>query len=218
MNRQFIILIIIILTILFLYKTQENITSESGKTLSDEALQNIASVYNTQNMIVTNLNATNQAIFKDTKMSGNLNVSGTITGNVVGNLTGNVVGNVVGNVTGNINSPNSQYILKMEDGKNGDNLVIYDNSGNVYKKMKQWVYKGCYRDNRKRVLSDYPGDLGVSNCQKYAEFNKYKYMASQYGGQCFAGNNDPTVLGAGDANQCNNYDGGAWTNQVWEYK
>jgi microcystin-dependent protein len=57
--KYVIIGIIILLALLFLYDKQENITStDSGKTLSDEALQNIASVYNTQNMTVTNLNIT----------------------------------------------------------------------------------------------------------------------------------------------------------------
>jgi len=62
-TKYIIILIIIIIAILFLYKKQENVTStDSGKTLSDEALQIIASVYNKQNMVVTNLNATNNII------------------------------------------------------------------------------------------------------------------------------------------------------------
>ena len=46
-------------------------------------------------MIVTNLNATNQTLLKDTKISGDLNVSGTIIGNVTGNLTGNVSSNTI---------------------------------------------------------------------------------------------------------------------------
>lgn len=57
--KYVIIGIIILLALLFLYDKQENITStDSGKTLSDEALQYIASVYNTQNMILTNLKVT----------------------------------------------------------------------------------------------------------------------------------------------------------------
>lgn len=41
-----------------LYNKKENITSDSGKTLSDEALQNIASVYNNKNLTVSNLTVT----------------------------------------------------------------------------------------------------------------------------------------------------------------
>ena len=58
MNKYYIIFAIIIIAIIFLYNQKENITSDSGKTLSNEALQYIASVYNTQNMTVTNLNVT----------------------------------------------------------------------------------------------------------------------------------------------------------------
>ena len=113
MDKQFIILILIIILFLIIltYKKQENITSDSGKTLSDEALQSIASVYNTQNMIVTNLNATNQAIFKDTKISGNLNVSGTITGNVTGNVTGNAnINTLSSNISGSPINVNSYFL------------------------------------------------------------------------------------------------------------
>jgi len=92
MNKNIIFGLIIILAILFLYKKQENAQSDSGKTLSDEALQNIASVYNTQNMTITNLITTNLANIKNAQISGNLNVSGTITGNVVGNVKGDING------------------------------------------------------------------------------------------------------------------------------
>jgi len=40
-----VLLIIIIILVMNLYNKKENITSDSGKTLSDEALQNIAKVY-----------------------------------------------------------------------------------------------------------------------------------------------------------------------------
>jgi uncharacterized ion transporter superfamily protein YfcC len=59
MKDQYIIIVILILiAVLFLYKYQENITSDSSKTLSDEALQNIASVYNNKDMTITNLKVT----------------------------------------------------------------------------------------------------------------------------------------------------------------
>lgn len=108
-DKHIIIVILILIAVLFLYKYQENITSDSEKTLSNEALQSIASVYNTQNMIVTNLNATNQTNLKDTKISGNLDVSGSITGNVTGNLT----------------SANGKYSLNIsDDGK----ITLYNDS------------------------------------------------------------------------------------------
>ena len=37
-------------------------------------------LYNSSNMVVTNLNATGQTLLKDTKISSNLNVSGSIFG------------------------------------------------------------------------------------------------------------------------------------------
>ena len=71
-TKYIIILIIIIIAILFLYKKQENVTStDSGKTLSDEALQIIASVYNTQNLTATNITATGKINGKLCSPNGN---------------------------------------------------------------------------------------------------------------------------------------------------
>ena len=53
-----LLIIIIIILVMNLYNKKENITSDSGKTLSDEALQNIASVYNNKNLTVSNLTVT----------------------------------------------------------------------------------------------------------------------------------------------------------------
>ena len=65
-TKYIIALIIILIAILFLYKQRENLDA-SG--LSNEALQNIASVYNNQNMQVTNLKVTN-----DMNVSGKISV------------------------------------------------------------------------------------------------------------------------------------------------
>jgi microcystin-dependent protein len=66
-----IILLIVIIIILVnnLYNRQENITSDSGKTLSDEALQNIASVYGDSKNTVSfnNVNITGNTIFTQFK-------------------------------------------------------------------------------------------------------------------------------------------------------
>lgn len=53
-----LLIIIIIIFVMNMYNKKENITTDSGKTLSDEALQNIASVYNNKNLTVTNLTVT----------------------------------------------------------------------------------------------------------------------------------------------------------------
>ncbi len=92
MDRKIIIIILIILIIglIIIYKKQENLDSTtSTPVLSNEAIQTIASVYNNQNMKVTNLEA-----------------SGTITGNFEGSLSGDLIGNVTGDVSGNITSDN----------------------------------------------------------------------------------------------------------------
>jgi hypothetical protein len=74
MKFKYVLLtIIIILTILFLYNKQENIDSTNTlQNLSNEAIQNIASVYNNKNLQVTNLKVTND-----------INASG----NIIGSLT-----------------------------------------------------------------------------------------------------------------------------------
>ena len=120
-DKYIIIAILFLIAILFFYRKQENITStDSGKTLSDEAVQNIASVYNTQNMIVTNLTTTSQTNMKDAKISNNLNVSGTITGNVKGDINGGMT------------DPTGKYRLSLEP--NGT-LLMFDTS------VKPWKYK-----------------------------------------------------------------------------
>lgn len=220
MSKQIIILILVIFIIFIIltYRNQENITSDSGKTLSDEAIQTIASVYNKQNMIVTNLNATGNTQLNSLNVSGytqlnSLNVNDNTQLNSL-NVNGSLMAKNINSEK--IWSPNKNYYFSIQD---DGNLFLYDNSGNAYRKIKQWIYKGCYKDCvGGRVLSDNPGNLGISDCQKYAEFKGYKYMGSQYGGQCFAGDTDPTVQGIGDANNCTSILGGSCTNQVWEYK
>lgn len=104
MDNKYIILILVIILflILFTYKNQENITSDSGKTLSDEALQNIASVYNTQNLKATNIEATN--IIK----AGNINSENITSGNITsGNIT-----------AGNINISGSSIVNTIKSGNN----------------------------------------------------------------------------------------------------
>ena len=65
------IYILILIAILFLYNKQENAGNVGGTTtpptLSNEAIQNIASVYNNQNMTVNNLNATGNINFSSFK-------------------------------------------------------------------------------------------------------------------------------------------------------
>lgn len=64
-----LLFVIIIILIMNLYNKKENITSDSGKTLSDEALQNIASVYGDSKNTVSfnNVNITGNTIFTQFK-------------------------------------------------------------------------------------------------------------------------------------------------------
>jgi len=70
---------------------------------NDEALQNVASIYNTGNMSVTNANITNALVAKTATVQGNLGVTGAT--NLTGNLTSNVaqINNLNANAA-NINS------------------------------------------------------------------------------------------------------------------
>jgi hypothetical protein len=71
MNIRHYVIILLLLAILFLYNKQENL--DTIPSLSNEAIQNIASVYNNQNMKVTNLKVTNNI-----NTDGTINASGAI--------------------------------------------------------------------------------------------------------------------------------------------
>lgn len=71
-------------------------------------------------MIVTNLNATGQTLLKDTKISNNLNVSGTI------------IGNVKGDINGGMTDSTGRYRLSIDA---SGNLIMYDTSVNPWKLM-----------------------------------------------------------------------------------
>jgi hypothetical protein len=109
MNIRHYVIILLLLAILFLYNNQENLDA-TIPPLSNEAIQNIASVYNNQNMKISNLEAT--GIIKG-KFNGD--VSGNLTGNLIGDVTGNLIGDVSGNTKGNLLSPNGKYKLSIDD-------------------------------------------------------------------------------------------------------
>ena len=73
MYKRILIYILIIIFIYLLYKKQENLES-TQIPLSNEAIQNIASVYNNQDMRVTNMTAT-----------------GIIKGNFIGDISSNII-------------------------------------------------------------------------------------------------------------------------------
>jgi hypothetical protein len=161
MNNKILILILILVIIglYFLYEDQENLDSTSTtQNLSNEAIQNIASIYNNQNMTVTNLTATNQANIKDAKMSGNLNVSGSITGNVTGKLT----------------SPNGKYSLNIsDDGK----ITLYNDSNKTDIVIDGDLLiqgSGNTTNNRVRIGLNKNGDGATSTKTNLGIFNEDK--------------------------------------------
>lgn len=120
MNNKILILILILVIIVlyFLYEDQENLDSTSTtQNLSNEAIQNIASVYNNQNMKVTNLEST-----------------GILKGNIINASSINTSENITAkNVYGTLSSDNSNnYVVNMQS--NGD-LCIYDKTA----KKNIWV-------------------------------------------------------------------------------
>jgi hypothetical protein len=161
MNNKILILILILVIIVlyFLYEDQENLDSTSTtQNLSNEAIQNIASIYNNQNMTVTNLTATNQVNIKDAKMSGNLNVSGSITGNVTGKLT----------------SPNGKYSLNIsDDGK----ITLYNDSNKTDIVIDGDLLiqgSGNTTNNRVRIGLNKNGDGATSTKTNLGIFNEDK--------------------------------------------
>jgi len=122
MNKQTVtisVIVIILLLLLLLYKKQENLTEgESITNLSNEAIQNIASVYADQtktayfnNLSVTNSLQTNSLQTNSLQTNGNVDISGNI----------NVTGNIINNET--IQTPQvNTHILSNNDGT-GQGLI-----------------------------------------------------------------------------------------------
>ncbi len=106
-NKYVILILVIILFIVFITNKQtftqnkkESLDSTTSiPVLSNEAIQSIASVYNNQNMQVTNLNATNNTNLNTLNVKNNMNVSGTIlsSGNILSNNNINASGTISGN-------------------------------------------------------------------------------------------------------------------------
>mgnify|MGYP003335599150 CR=1 FL=1 len=129
-DKYIIIAILILIVILFLYRKQENITStDSGKTLSDEAVQNIASVYNTKNLTVDKLttpkiSSPNGKYYLAVQDDGNL---------VLYDNSGNAKWDSVSAKNmqnkyeaGKLPSANGQFVAIMQ---NDTNFVVYNNGG-----------------------------------------------------------------------------------------
>ena len=133
-NIKYIIYIILLLIILYiLINNQENADSVSGATsMSNEALQNIASVFNNQRLTVSNLTTTGTLTASDITTNGNIRT----TGNIIGNLS---VSNINANPESEsivLNSPIT-YAEKLKPfiltiGIGNYKGPIYDASGNTF--------------------------------------------------------------------------------------
>ncbi len=166
-DKYIIIAILIIIAVLFLYNKQENIDA-NGLPLSNEAVQGIASVYNNQNMQVTNLTATNLANIKDAKISNNLNVDGISTLNNI-NVSGTSILNNLNvsnttrlnnlNVSGNIITNNKGMVTWRQQILRGkpQQVQAKDPSGNVYNADEWFIYAAGW------------GVHGIGNCQPFID-------------------------------------------------
>ena len=170
-NTNIILLILVIVALLFLYRKQENFTMTEQ---SNEAVQNIASVYNNQNLQVTNITSTNQANLKDAKISNNLNVDGISTLNNLNVLSITSLNNlnvsnnldVSGttrlnnlNVSGNIITNNKGMVTWRQQIIWGrpQQVQAKDPSGNVYNVDEWFIYASGW------------GVSGIGNCQPYID-------------------------------------------------
>jgi hypothetical protein len=110
-------------------------------------------------MIVTNLNATNEAILNNAKVTGNLNVSGTIVGNVIGNANINTLSSDVSGNPINVNSQliynNSLRPIIMAIALGSTTCPITDLAGNTFPSDK-YICKVVYSNN-------YIPALGIKN-------------------------------------------------------
>ena len=125
MYKRILIYILIIIFIYLLYKKQEN-NVDSVVPLSNEAIQNIASVYNNQDMRVTNMTAT-----------------GIIKGNFIGDISSNIIKTI--DISSNTINTNNIIInnkkFRMFSMRLGGRLgmkLIKDSSGNTYDR-KDWI-------------------------------------------------------------------------------
>jgi len=78
-------------------------------------------------------------------------------------------------------------------------------------------YKGCYRDDISRTISNSLGNTQDTNeCWERVKARGFNVMGRQYFGECFGGNNTDWDR-LGNAGCCEPL-GGAWTNQVYVRK
>ena len=160
MNRKIIIIssIIILLILVMYYKKQENLSSETLNNLSNEAVQNIASVYSEQTKTIT---------------MNNLNVTGNINGNVTGNVTGNLVGNVNGDVSGNLFGNAS--LNNLSSNVSGSPIIV--NSSLVYNSSLKPRTLALSLANYKGPIYDASGNTFPTNA----------YTIKQINGSCITG-------------------------------
>jgi outer membrane lipoprotein SlyB len=118
-----IVLLIILLLIITIRSQSENAgtVNSNSKNLSNEAVQNIASVY---------ANTIGTATFNNLRATGKItgNLDGDVKGNLTGNVTGNVIGNVNGDIRGNITGSVIGSVIgqaNIRDKQNNNDYLIF---------------------------------------------------------------------------------------------
>ena len=146
MNREIIIITLIIILLIFViyYKKQENLSSETSNNLSNEAVQNIASVYGEQTKTL-NIN--------------NLNVTGNLTGTLNGNVNGDVSGNFGGNA----------YLNNLSSNVSGSPIIV--NSSLVYNSSLKPRTLALSLANYKGPIYDPSGNTFPTNAYTIKQIN-----------------------------------------------
>jgi hypothetical protein len=135
--------ILVVLVLILLYKDinkQENITSDSGKTLSDEALQNIAKVYSDKDGIVT---------FNNVKITGKLDVSG----NIIADGSGS-----------NIKALTTNSIKNTGNYESSGNIIANGEGSNIRAFTTNYIRNTGHYDGASIRLT---GNIGVSGKESY---------------------------------------------------
>lgn len=216
-----IVIIIILVLVYFCFNTTNttNIINKEGFT-NDEAIQNIASVYNTGTMTVTNSNVTSVLTAKTAAVQGDLNVTGAsnLTGKLtsanaqINNLTAPIANITTLNVTGNANTTGnllvngtlkSNGIFTPTGGEQA--IVIYLNQKTTPNQWDQTLWVRTVSNYFKKSMPDgtmlnfifvyfYDGNLRAANTNYHVIF----FTGVKVGNQVLCYEGAPRHQGIGD--------------------
>lgn len=165
-NKKNLIIIIIIICLFITYKYNQSNKNEyfTTDTINNEAIQNISSLYNTQEMKLSNLTVTNNI------KSENINANNIITSNTRINGTLTVSGSIM--INNNIISSDSS-----------NNLLITDTSKNTYL-FKDGLIRtsNVANDSMVAILLDFDGkSSGSFVADTFIELLWYGYRDNENG-------------------------------------